>query len=204
MPSSPDQSLVEFRDLAAPPASLKTAFADEEKSSPRMMRVGPVFAGDLQLFAIPDLLEFLRAGQRTGTLVCSSTAGIGAVHIRNGRVTGAASPGTQWLGEYLVAQGSITKENLPQVPLEEQGKHSLVGSRLVNQGVVTAEQVRAALSAQIHDALFELMGWGEGQFAFDPEAVVEPAAKEVDVALDPQGMLLDIFREMDEGTRKHS
>jgi hypothetical protein len=47
-----EQSPVEFRDLDSPPPSMRGAFSSEEEaSSPRMMRVGPVFAGDLQLFA---------------------------------------------------------------------------------------------------------------------------------------------------------
>ena len=53
---------------------------------------GVVFAGDLHIFGLADVLELLRANRRTGVLVCSSAAGTGTVQLRNGQVVGAASP----------------------------------------------------------------------------------------------------------------
>ena len=44
-----------------------------------------VFTGDLQLFAVPDLLDFLESSRRTGTLVITSEEGIGAVYLHQGR-----------------------------------------------------------------------------------------------------------------------
>jgi hypothetical protein len=52
----------------------------------------PVFAGELGELALPNLLEFLRGGQRTGTLVCTTPHGIGTVHMQRGLVTAASSP----------------------------------------------------------------------------------------------------------------
>ena len=46
-----------------------------------------VFSGRLSVFALPDLLEFLRSGRRTGLLVCSSAAGLGRLRFRDGRIT---------------------------------------------------------------------------------------------------------------------
>lgn len=56
------------------------------------------FVGDLQLFALPDLLDFLQSSRRSGTLVITSDVGTMAVHLARGSITGAASPGATSLG----------------------------------------------------------------------------------------------------------
>ena len=58
----------------------------------REKSTGPAFSGSLQMCGLPELLEVLRTGQKTGTLVCSSAAGIGAIHLRSGKVTGRPLP----------------------------------------------------------------------------------------------------------------
>jgi hypothetical protein len=163
-----------------------------------------MFSGNLQLFALPDILEFLRSGQRTGTLLCSSTAGIGAIHLRRGRITGAGSPATKGLKDYLIAIGAVSKENIQRVDQDEPGERPLIGGLLVRLGLVTEGDVRLALRDQIRDAVKELMSWGAGQFAFDPEKVIETAEGDVLVELDPQDVLLNIFKEMDEHSRSGS
>jgi len=54
---------------------------------------GQVFAGDLQELSLPDLLQFLRNSQRTGTLLCTSPAGTGTIQLSRGMIVSAESPG---------------------------------------------------------------------------------------------------------------
>jgi hypothetical protein len=159
---------------------------------------GLVFSGNLQLFALPDLMEFLRSGQRTGTLLCSSSAGIGAIHLQKGRITGAASPRTKGLKDYLVAMGVVTKSTLDKVEQNVSGERRLIGGLLVKAGLATPAQVKLALRDQVHDAVKELMSWGAGQFAFDPESTAETSTTDVHVEFDPQEVLLNLFKEIDE------
>jgi tetratricopeptide (TPR) repeat protein len=185
---------------AVDPLPLASPGPGEPTEAPKNHR-GMMFSGNLQLFALPDILEFLRSGQRTGTLLCSSTAGIGAIHLRRGRITGAGSPSTKGLKDYLIAIGAVSKENVQRVDQDELGERTLIGGLLVRLGIVTEGDVRLALRDQIRDAVKELMSWGVGQFAFDPEKVIETAEGDVPVELDPQDVLLNIFKEMDEHSR---
>ena len=140
----------------------------------------------------------------TGTLLCSSTAGIGAVQLCKGRITGAASPKTKGLQEYLIEMGIVTDSMLERVSAAEREEKALVGGILVRLGLVSAEQVRQGLRAQIRDAIRELMSWGVGRFAFDPETPMELSASDVEIEIDPQETLLDIFKELDERNRSNS
>ena len=67
----------------------------------------PKFTGDLELFGVPALLEFLRGGRRTGTLVCTSDLGSGTVVLRRGKVIGATAPAA---GRVATARGSGVDE----------------------------------------------------------------------------------------------
>jgi tetratricopeptide (TPR) repeat protein len=55
------------------------------------------FAGDLQTFALGDVLELLRQHAKSGTLVLSSTGREGLVHLVNGELTGATVSSLQGL-----------------------------------------------------------------------------------------------------------
>ncbi|HEX8909897.1 MAG TPA: DUF4388 domain-containing protein, partial [Anaeromyxobacteraceae bacterium] len=158
-----------------------------------------VFSGRLSVFALPDLLEFLRAGRRSGLLVCSSAAGLGSLRFRAGRITAASSPAAPRLGQLLVQERKITPLTLRAVASGDEDSDDVVGERLVREGAVPVAAVEDALRRGIELAMRELVGWKEGEFAFDG-ADVSPAARPA-VELDPQGLLLNLFKELDESSR---
>ena len=59
----------------------------------------PRFGGDIETFALPEVLEFLRLQNKTGSLVVSSRRGAAIVRLVHGRVTSASAPGVSRLGE---------------------------------------------------------------------------------------------------------
>jgi hypothetical protein len=159
-----------------------------------------VFTGDLQLFAVPDLLEFLKSSRRTGTLVITSEGGIGAVHLKHGNITGAASPRGANMGDLLLRTGAMTEEQLRDAA-QYQREHSpdrLIGSILVEQGFVDRGTLQRALGTQIKDAIYEMIGWGSGRFAFEPDKRSQMEADEITIELDTQEVLLDALRRLDE------
>jgi tetratricopeptide (TPR) repeat protein len=164
-----------------------------------------MFSGRLSVFSLADLVEFLRTAGRSGLLVCSSQAGMGAFRFRKGRITGAATPATPRRGDLLVRGGKLTGEALASADPARDG--SLVDAgladRLVQLGVVDAATVREAARQQIEQALRELIDWSDGEFAFTREEAAAPAG-ETDVEVDAQQLLLDLFRERDESSRDSS
>jgi predicted regulator of Ras-like GTPase activity (Roadblock/LC7/MglB family) len=165
----------------------------------RKKSTGPAFSGSLQMCGLPELLEVLRTGQKTGTLVCSSAAGIGAIHLRSGKVTGAAAPNSSNLCNYLLARNAVTAEQLQTVEQLSNGARPAlaIDLRLLEQGLVTVEQLQQALRDQVLAAFTELIEWREGQFAFDRDLVVSvPSGAEID--LDPQAVLLEVYAAHDE------
>lgn len=159
-----------------------------------------VFSGELHLFAVPDVLEFLRTQRRTGTLFLSSRQGTGVVHLSSGFLAGASTSRSRGLGEILTERGLVTEAALePFLREPHECAPHVLGARLVSQGLVEAEGMRGALTRQIHEALRDLVGWSaEGQFAFNSDVVIEELNADVALVLDLQHTLLEVFKELDE------
>jgi hypothetical protein len=194
-PSSPE---------VVPPPSAPAPQTSRSGEVPGMIRAGSLLTGSLRTFPLPDLLEFFRGGQRTGTLLCASEVGLGALHLRSGRITAAYSPNVPALGEWLVRRGVLSAPDLRRAlayQMDDDPKN-LRGATLVDCRILDADAVRAGLRGIIGDTVRDLMGWVNGQFTFDPDAPIEPAGAELDVELDPQGVLLDIFKDLDEASRR--
>ena len=158
-----------------------------------------VFSGDIQILAFPNLLEFLRSGRRTGTLVISSETGIGAIYLRKGMITGAASPKCANIGRLLISDGTLTKEALEQAAAaQKETPEKLLGAILVEQGHVPHDVMKEALTDQIYKAIREIYQWIEGTFAFSPDTAGYDLPSEVEVDLDPQHVLMDVLSQLDD------
>ena len=158
-----------------------------------------VFSGALQTLSVADVLDFLGQGRRTGTLIVSSTDGIGAIHLRQGRIAGAASPDCDNIGHLLVSRGDITEEQLDAATTaQESSPDRLLGAIIVEQKVVEPEVMQRALTEQVFAAIQELFIWNEGQFSFTPDMADSEVSSEIEVQLDTQFVLLEVARRVDE------
>lgn len=161
---------------------------------------GPAFAGDLEEFALPDLLEFLRNSHRTGLLVCSTSTGTGTVQLSRGLIIAADSPNALDLREHLLTSAEIAPEQrqvLAALPADYFGD-DMIESVLVSRDLVPRDEVERARVARIYSAFREMVGWTSGRFAFDPAVpiVTNPA-----LALSAQSILMQIYQEQDEQDR---
>ncbi|HEX3758411.1 MAG TPA: DUF4388 domain-containing protein [Kofleriaceae bacterium] len=158
---------------------------------------GPAFAGDLEEFALPDLLEFLRNSHRTGLLLCSTSTGTGSVQLSRGLIIAADSPNALDLREQLLTSAEIAPEQrqvLAALPAEYFGDE-MIESVLVSRDLVPRDEVERARVARIYSAFREMVGWTSGRFSFDPAVpiVTNPA-----LALSAQSILMQIYQEQDE------
>jgi predicted regulator of Ras-like GTPase activity (Roadblock/LC7/MglB family) len=161
------------------------------------------FSGRLGVFPLPDLLELLRGGRRSGVLVCRSAAGAAALRFRDGLITAARSTSTPDLGLLLVQARKLAPKDLEAPPTRQaaaQGAEAL-GELLVRAGLVDATSVQRELARQIEHTVRALIGWQDGEFSFDSQQGAA-APTIVPVALDSQAVLLNAFKELDESSRR--
>jgi predicted regulator of Ras-like GTPase activity (Roadblock/LC7/MglB family) len=182
----------------APPVVARAQVASPAQT--KAVGSGPAFTGDLEEFALPDLLEFLRNSHRTGLLVCSTSIGTGTIQLSRGMIISADSPHALDVREQLLASPGLAPEQrftLAGLAPECFGDDMIEGV-LVSRDLVPRDEVERARIARIYSAFREMMAWTSGRFSFDPAVpiVTNPA-----LALSAQSILMSIYQEQDEQGR---
>lgn len=158
-------------------------------------------AGDLDSFALLDLLEFLRLQNKSGALVLTSAVGAGVIRMAAGRVTSATSPATPRLGRLLLERGLVAPLELERALCSQALTAGLteepaaIGAVLLRRGLVSREGLREVLLEQCLGALAELSAWRDGTFSFLLErSPSEPPTIDFDLHL----LSLEMLRRQDE------
>jgi hypothetical protein len=129
--------------------------------------------GTLDAFSLPDIFQLLSYTKKTGTLHLRRTADSGddahgVVHLRDGAVTGArADVRRQALGRRIIGAGVVDDNALAAAVSRVQSDPSCGLARaLADAGSLSEEFGRALAAEQASDAVFELLRWPDGEFAF--------------------------------------
>ncbi|HEY0996850.1 MAG TPA: DUF4388 domain-containing protein [Gemmatimonadaceae bacterium] len=154
--------------------------------------------GSLKEASLPDVLQLLSLGKKTGCLSVSHKGSFGSIYFNQGRISYASIVNRRdRLGDLLVKNGIISPEQL-QRAIDAQHVHPnvRVGELLVAQGSLRREQLEDVVRVQIEEAVYFLFTWTEGTFNF--EADVAPEAQDVTVSINPESLLLEGARRVDE------
>ncbi|HEU4733766.1 MAG TPA: DUF4388 domain-containing protein, partial [Kofleriaceae bacterium] len=153
-----------------PPAELAGRPPSNVSSQMKAVGSGPVFTGDLEEFSLPDLLEFLRNSHRTGLLMCSTPAGVGAIQLSRGMIVAADSPHALDLREHFVTHPEIDidRRRLMATLPPECFSEAVIEGVLVGRDLATPAELERARTARIYSAFREMMAWTSGRFSFDP------------------------------------
>lgn len=172
---------------------------------PHTVRRGEAVAlkGTLKDFSLIDIFQILGSGKKTGTLhlVNSDNGAEGMVCFYDGRVFFASS---NWhrepLGERLVAAGKITSEQLDSA-LKQQEKEGgptkgrKLGEILVEAGHLNQKSLQTFVQNQIHDSLFDLFRWDDGQVEFCVGDV--PLEEDIGISVSVENVIMEASRRLE-------
>jgi len=138
--------------------------------------------GTLDAFSLPDIFQLLSFTRKTGTLHLRTGQSHGAIHLRDGLVTGArADLSRQELSRRLLGAGLVDDEVLASAAEELAGDPTQsLAQLLATRAELSAETATVLATEQAHDAVFSLLRWPEGEFAF---VVDEPDPDDLGAAL---------------------
>ena len=124
--------------------------------------------GTLDAFSLPDIFQLLSFTKKTGTLHLRREAGHGVVHLRAGAVTGGrADVARQELGRRLLGAGLVDDEILASAAEDLAADPELsLAQLLAEKGRLDVNTVREIATEQATDAVFSLLRWTDGEFAF--------------------------------------
>jgi tetratricopeptide (TPR) repeat protein len=154
--------------------------------------------GSLKEASLPDVIQLLFLGRRTGCLALADRHNFGTIYFEEGHIVYAAIVNRRdRIGDILVRSGRITAEQLARAIERQEGdrQHKL-GEILLELGALTREELESYMRLQIEEAVYYLFTWTSGTFNF--EAGVRPEQEDFLVRINPEFLLLEGARRVDE------
>src|SRR5438309_1733711 len=154
--------------------------------------------GSLKEASLPDVLQLLALGQKTGCLSIADRSNFGYIYFDRGRISYASIVNRRdRLGDILVKHDKITQEQL-DAAIHRQAKErdKKLGEILVIQNVLTQQELERYMRMQIEESVYYLFTWTQGTFNF--EADVRPEQQDFLVSINPESLLLEGARRVDE------
>lgn len=165
--------------------------------------------GKLEDMPVVDVLQFIYASRRNGTLHLESRDRRGFVVFRDGNIAQASTNAPENnLGNIIAAKKLVVESDLTRAVEAQRSeyKETPLGRVLVEMGLLSEEEVKAAVVEQIEAAVRDFVLWLDGDFVFELGGGGQPAddvAVSVEgifpgVNVDTQHLLLECIRIFDE------
>jgi tetratricopeptide (TPR) repeat protein len=154
--------------------------------------------GSLKEASLPDVIQLLFLGRRTGCLALADQHNFGTIYLDEGLIVYASIVNRRdRLGDILVRNGRITPEQLQKaIEAQDDDRQHKLGEILVNLGTLSRTELEDYMRLQIEEAVYYLFTWTSGTFNF--EAGVRPEREDFLVRISPEALLLEGARRVDE------
>jgi tetratricopeptide (TPR) repeat protein len=154
--------------------------------------------GSLKEASLPDVIQLLFLGRRTGCLALADRHNFGTIYFDEGHIVYATIVNRRdRLGDLLLASGRISQDQLTAAIEQQRGdRDRKLGEILVELGALGRSELEQYIRHQIEEAVYYLFTWSSGTFNF--EAGVRPEREDFLVRLNPEGLLLEGARRVDE------
>ncbi|MGQ0647103.1 MAG: DUF4388 domain-containing protein [Gemmatimonadaceae bacterium] len=154
--------------------------------------------GSLREASLPDVLQLLAMGKKTGCLSVTHRNAFGSVYFDRGRISYASIVNRRdRLGDLLVSNGLISRDELDlAIAAQASQPERRLGEILVARSLLSREELHQHIKRQIEEAVYYLFTWAQGTFTF--EADVFPDEQDFLVSINPESLLLEGARRIDE------
>ncbi len=154
--------------------------------------------GSLKEASLPDVIQLLFLGRRTGCLALADQHNFGTIYLDEGLIVYASIVNRRdRLGDILLRKGRISAEQLQQaIDAQDDDRQHKLGEILVGLGTLTRAELEDYMRLQIEEAVYYLFTWTSGTFNF--EAGVKPEREDFLVRISPEALLLEGARRVDE------
>ncbi|MBI4585326.1 MAG: DUF4388 domain-containing protein [Planctomycetes bacterium] len=153
--------------------------------------------GKLQDLGLPEVLQILSLGKRSGVLSLIGKRGSGKLVLHEGRVVYASSDNINRLGYNLVQRGLVQAKDLDYALQMQNDFKKPLGSILLVLGFITREVLSQEIKNHIVKAFQDFMSWKEGIFFFEPEDIDQESLVVKD-GIKVEHLLIEQARQQDE------
>src|SRR3989442_1589066 len=154
--------------------------------------------GSLKEASLPDVLQLLALGQKTGCLSIADRSNFGYIYCDKGRICYASIVNRRdRLGDILVKNAKSKQEQLDAaIAKQSKQRDKKLGELLVSMGTITQPELERYMRVQIEEAVYFLFTWTQGTFNFETE--VRPEQQDFLVNITRESLLLEGARRVDE------
>ncbi|MCI0651030.1 MAG: DUF4388 domain-containing protein [Planctomycetes bacterium] len=122
----------------------------------------------MQHFGLGEVFQTLALNQHTGSLIVQRANDKKIIYFTTGSIALFSSGKNIRIGSLLINEGKITAEQLDAALAEQQRCGKLLGLILIEQGTVSRDDIQAVLRRKVEEELYDLLLWEEGTFEFLP------------------------------------
>ena len=156
--------------------------------------------GTLKTMNVSDLLQFLAAGRKTGTLKIGRGSIFKQIYLENGLIVGSSSNDPkELLGQYLLHYGKITEDQLRSAMDIQRQSGGRLGVILSSRGFISQKEVMESLRTRTLEIIYDLFIWEEADFEFfDSDPLPDDLIR---IQVDATSVVMDGIYRIDEWSR---
>ncbi|HVS81817.1 MAG TPA: DUF4388 domain-containing protein [Pyrinomonadaceae bacterium] len=156
--------------------------------------------GTLNTMSVSDLLQFLAAGRKTGTLKFGRGGIIKQIYLENGLIVGSNSNDPrEYLGQVLLHYGKIEETQLQTAMEIQRQSGGKLGMILSSRGFVSQDDVIEVLCTRTLEIIYDLFIWDEAHFEFfDNDPLPDDLIR---IQVDATSVIMDGIYRIDEWSR---
>src|ERR1051325_8367709 len=156
--------------------------------------------GTLKTMSVSDLLQFLAAGRKTGTLKIGRSGIVKQIYLENGLIVGSSSNDPkEFLGQVLLHYGKISEEQLQQALNIQRQSGGRLGVILSSRSFISHADVMDVLRTRTLEIIYDLFIWEEAEFEFfDSEPLPNDLIR---IQVDVTSVIMDGIYRIDEWAR---
>jgi hypothetical protein len=142
-------------------------------------------------------MQMLNLAGATGELKLARRGNVASIYFERGNVTFAGIKNRPVkLGEYLVRGGFIDQGALEEALEKRPSARKRIGALLLEAGHIDEAKLKAAVTEQAKEAIYEIVRWQDGSFTFYKDRQPSPQEVRIDIPLDH--LMLEGLKRLDE------
>jgi hypothetical protein len=159
--------------------------------------------GNLRTMSLPDILQWIATGRKTGTLHLDHRSIQKRIIFRDGMIaTSWSNDPRESLGQFLIREGLVSEEQLFKALLRQEEQGKLLGVILIEEGRLQADPLRRVLRLKAEETIYDIFLWREGQFEFKEGEFPRETAINIEVGVTE--VVMEGIRRVDEWNRIRS
>ena len=156
--------------------------------------------GTLNTMSVSDLLQFLAAGRKTGTLKFGRGGIVKEIFLEDGLIVGSSSNDPrEYLGQMLLHYGKIEELHLQAAMESQRESGGRLGEILSLRGLVRQDDVIEVLRTRTLEIIYDLFIWEDAQFEFFDNA--PPPHDLIRIQVEATSVIMDGIYRIDEWSR---